>query len=240
VQARQRCKERRLFSWRGPLNPEYHQKIGLRPRQGGHFRAFLSQTSRTGAGWSSTDPDGGNASATPPLGIVSLLLTPQVPKRKIPATFPFAARSLGGPERKSVARRRCAYPDCGRGARREGGAQLAIPAWLDRAMHQSGMCRARPLAARGYLRWRSLQQLQFAASQCTAPAGPAPADATSLAGQLSSVGASLGTSALAAKLSIWACSPRTQRGEPSPLIFPRARSVLHTYQSLRHKIHSSS
>jgi hypothetical protein len=34
-----------------------------------------------------------NRSATPPLGIVSLLLTPQVPRRKIPATFLFAARS---------------------------------------------------------------------------------------------------------------------------------------------------
>jgi hypothetical protein len=29
-----------------------------------------------------------NLSATAPLGIVSLLLTPQVPKRRIPATFP--------------------------------------------------------------------------------------------------------------------------------------------------------
>ena len=47
-------------------------------------------------------------SATVLLGIVSFLLTPQEPKRKIPATFPIAPPSrgdTGGPDRKEIARR---------------------------------------------------------------------------------------------------------------------------------------
>jgi len=47
-------------------------------------------------------------SATVLLGIVSFLLTPQEPKRKIPATFPIAPRSRGDtgePDRKEIARR---------------------------------------------------------------------------------------------------------------------------------------
>jgi hypothetical protein len=98
-------------------------------------------------------------SATIPLGIVSLLLTPQDPKRKILATFSdeFPVRKKRGPGRKKL----CVVPAGAdsTGARLNKGGKSAVLARLDRSMHQSGMRGARPLAARKRVRRRILQQL---------------------------------------------------------------------------------
>ena len=65
----------------------------------------------------------------------------------------------------------------------------AISAGLDGAVFESGVSRARPLAARGGSAARSLQQLRLRASQRAATARAALPYAPPRAGQLSSGGA---------------------------------------------------
>ncbi len=109
--------------------------------------------------------------------------------------------------------------DCSGKARasiHEGG-KRAVFAWLDCAMHQSGVRGSRPLAARRRLRWGPLQQLQRAASQCAASARPAHADASPLAGQLPSVGTSYRTPAVTVPAEhLGPLVPAHDRDEPPP------------------------
>ena len=141
-------------------------------------------------------------SATAPLGIVYFLLTPQVRQRKIPATFSAASWSRG-PERKKSR----INPE---------GEKRAVFAGMDRAVHQSGMRRARPLAACSRLRGRTLQQLQLSAAQCSASAGPTPADASPFARQLPPAEPFTRTAAVVAASESQGRSSRLLRDEPSP------------------------
>jgi hypothetical protein len=73
-------------------------------------------------------------------------------------------------------------------ARHSRGGKRAVFAGMDCAVHQSGVRGSRPLVAGYRLRRRTLQQLQRSAPQCSATAGPTLADASPLAGKLSSTG----------------------------------------------------
>jgi hypothetical protein len=126
--------------------------------------------------------------ATLPLGIVSFLLTPQEPRRRIPATFSVRFWSTWAG----------ADPSTREMARHSRGGKRAVFAGLDRSMHQSGVRGARPLAAGYRFRRRTLQQLQRSAPQCSAAAGPTHADASPLAGKLPSTRPLAGTTALVA------------------------------------------
>ena len=130
--------------------------------------------------------------ATAPLGIVSFLLTPQEHRRRIPATFS---------DFRSGDRRRLAQLLAASGKSAQhftGGKQRAVFAGLDRAVHQPGVRRPRPLAACLRLRRGSLQQLQLSAPQCSATAGPTPAVASTLARQLPAARSSLRAAAVIA------------------------------------------
>lgn len=141
-------------------------------------------------------------SATVPLGIVSFHLTPQVRRRKIPATFSAASWSRGLLRKKSRV-----IPE---------GEKRAVFAGMDCAVHQSGMRGARPLAARGRRRGRTLQQLQRSAPQCSASAWPTPADASPFAGQLPPAEPFTGTAAVVAASESQGRSSRSLRDEQSP------------------------
>jgi len=67
----------------------------------------------------------------------------------------------------------------------EGGLTHAVHAWMDRAVHQSGVPSSWCLAARGCCARRLLQQLPRAHAQRPTSAGPAPSFAATLAGRLS-------------------------------------------------------
>jgi hypothetical protein len=128
-------------------------------------------------------------SATRPLDIVSFLLTPQVHRRKIPATFPFLFCSRE-PERKrsrvvpAGSGSTWSPPESGSGSagarQNKEGEKRAVFAGMDRAMYQSGVLGSWPLAACRRLRRRTLQQLQCATPQCSAAARPSPPAASSL------------------------------------------------------------
>ena len=93
-------------------------------------------------------------------------------------------------------------------------------------MHQSGVRGSRPLAARNRLRRRTLQQLQRSAPQCSASAGPTPADASSLAGQLPSAGPFARTAAVIAASDPQGRSSRSTPGRAVPAnFFPKNRRL---------------
>src|SRR5262245_7058832 len=74
------------------------------------------------------------------------------------------------------------YPAGSTGAPLTGG-KIAIPAWLDRTVHQSWMRSAWLLAARGQRAKRPLQQLRRSPAQRAAPARSADAHAPAIVGR---------------------------------------------------------
>ena len=120
----------------------------------------------------------------------------------------FAARSYGGPGTFNVnGKNRASF---------QRGKKRAVFAGMDCSMHQSGMRGSRPLAARRRLRRRTLQQLQRSAPQRSTANQPTPADASPLAGQLSSTGPLARTTAVIAASDPQGRSSRSHRDEPSP------------------------
>ena len=115
------------------------------------------------------------------------------------------------------------------------GTKRAVFAGMDCAMHQSGVRGSRPLAARRRLRRRTLQQLQFAASQCSAAFKPTPADASPLAGQLPSTGPLARTTSVVTASDPQGRSSRSQRDGPSPQV---AQPLLAARFSLLPVIHA--
>jgi len=132
--------------------------------------------------------------ATPPLDIVSFLLTPQAHRTQNPRNFSVsllvqAARAGTSRRRLSAAGSTLGGNARSKARRPQGRGERAVFAGMDGAVHQSGVSRPWPLAACQRFRRRTLQQLQRATSQCSAAARPSPAAASSLARQLPSPGA---------------------------------------------------
>jgi len=149
-----------------------------------------------------------DASATPPLGIVSFLLTPQVQRRKIRATFSADSWSRGR-ERKN----RASIQMCARGE-----SVQYLPGWTVQC-HQSGVRRPRPL-------WlRAADSGGELCSNCSSPLRNVPPPISRACACVPARWAAIATQPLAWQTSLVAASDHQGRSSRFPPGTSRPRSA---------------